>query len=53
MVLIITGLRSFITISIEKYTFIALVDSRYDISFIDNKAIEIRDLPYKEKKAPF
>ena len=46
----IAGLRSLITVSIGKHTFIALIDSRYDISFIDNKVVKVKGLLYKEKK---
>ena len=39
-------------VNVGKYTFMVLVDLGYDSSFIDNKVVEVKNLPYKKKKAP-
>ena len=49
---IMVGLRPLIMVSIEKHTLTILVNSGYDISFIDNKVVKVKGLLYKEKKAP-
>ena len=43
----IVRLRPLILVNIGKHTLTILVDSRYDISFIDNKEVERKNLPHK------